>query len=302
MQTIINKYTEYIEKEKIFTSHLETKKEYQNDQHQQMEHFDWKLQELEYRKQIIQMKEELLTLLKSYENETTASLKQLQVEKDQCTSEIKEIMKTILFLSSQNEPESKKLQYEMKRKFDSIEKEALLLSQSQLSQLEEWTQKKIGKILFDSEYDNWEKETTTFHEKLNNHSQLLFIVEDSQHEIFGYYLSTQFISDFNQYKQTSIDSFMFNIQSNGRLDGMKQFKMMKEGNGYYLYNPSEERLCCIGDIFLMKKQMKSTSLIFQNEYTVHDYNGISSAICGKVPNGFGAIEFDPIRFKVIQME
>ena len=47
-------------------------------------------------------------------------------------------------------------------------------------QIEEWTNKRCGNIVFDSLKDNWEHHTSEFDSKIFNRNQLLFLIEDEE--------------------------------------------------------------------------------------------------------------------------
>ena len=51
----------------------------------------------------------------------------------------------------------------------------------------------------------------------------------------------------------------------------------------------------------MKYEKKENCCVFQNEYSVYNYDGLKSALCGSIPNAFGAMEFVPKRFKIVEM-
>ena len=282
MEQIQNNYQNYLNKHNELQTYIETN---ESD-------FQKQLKQLQLHKEFIKSQEQLLQSLKQFEITISTTLQNSKNELETTKSEITQ------FINSQT---NEQIKNEMIQQYQLIEKESLQLTNEQIKQLEQWTSKSFGKILFDSKVDNWSKETSVFHEKIMNHSHLLLIIEDEKEEIFGYYLHSEMKNEFNSYVNTTMESFLFNIQSNGRLNEMKQFKMMKEGLGYHLYKPSEEYLICFGDIMLMKYEKKENCCVFQNEYSVYNYDGLKSALCGSIPNAFGAMEFVPKRFKIVEM-
>ena len=175
------------------------------------------------------------------------------------------------------------------------------LSIDQRKQLEDWTQKKFGEIVFDSRKDNWKENTSTFNSQIIGKKQLLFVIEDENNEIFGYYLSCQGVEEY--YKSILMvnqESFHFNIQSNGRLDCYRRFLVCdKNWGGYWIYPPSHKRLVSLGDIMIMKEDQKDQSRCYQDNANFF-YGNIKNALCGKTgysQNG----TFTPKRILVIEM-
>ena len=82
----------------------------------------------------------------------------------------------------------------------------------QVGMLEEWTGLKCGDIVFDSNVDNWSKRISVFNERIIGKKQLTFLIEDTDGEIFGYYLNTEVKKEYNRqtFTQTDVFSFEFN--------------------------------------------------------------------------------------------
>ena len=86
-------------------------------------------------------------------------------------------------------------------------------------------------ILFDSDIDNWDEDTSIFNERIVGKKQLLFIIEDEDSEIFGYYLNTQIIQQYDK-QETDYKTFHFNLQSkNNRLDKPMKFEINDRKKG-----------------------------------------------------------------------
>ena len=90
------------------------------------------------------------------------------------------------------------------------------LFQNQINQLEKWTGLRCGDIIFDSNVDNWSSRTSVFYERIREKKQLVFIIEDTDGEIFGYYSHTNIIGKYYNWeiKPTDNKTFEFNLQSN----------------------------------------------------------------------------------------
>ena len=180
-------------------------------------------------------------------------------------------------------------------------------------QLEQWTNKKCSEIIFDSDKDNWSVDKSIFDDKIKGKKQLIFLIEDIDNEMFGYYLDTEITNDYGfPGIKTNSNSFHFNLQSkDNRLKQPMQFKTndstvnsidnkLNNFRGYCLYPKSEIGLITIGDIFIYKEHYKSLSLIIQSKD--FDYHGIENALCGKKENNTQYDYFTPKRFIVIQMK
>ena len=116
-----------------------------------------------------------------------------------------------------------------------------IINEEEQKQLEEWTSLKCTDIVFDSDVDNWSPYTTVLNERIIGKKQLVFLIEDEDGEIFGYYLNTQVVEKYYDCQETDDKSFHFNLQSNGRLKQPMKFEIkdLKKG-GYYLYEKSEK--------------------------------------------------------------
>ena len=75
----------------------------------------------------------------------------------------------------------------------------------------EWTGLKWGETLFDSNVDNWSKDTSVLNERIIGKKQLVFIIEDDRGEIFGYYMNTEVIEKYCERQETDLKSFHFNL-------------------------------------------------------------------------------------------
>ena len=148
----------------------------------------------------------------------------------------------------------------------------------ELKQLEEWTGLQCSDIVFDSDKDNWKEKTSVFDERIIGKKQLVFLIEDTDGEKFGYYLNTEVIEDYEYVIRTDNKSFHFNLESHGRLPHPMKFEIkdLKEG-GYMLWGKSDSLLIYLGDIVLYKENQKNESNCEQNEEDF-DYHGIKKAL------------------------
>ena len=155
------------------------------------------------------------------------------------------------------------------------------LSKNEIKQLNEWTNMECNEILFDSDVDDWSKDTSVFDKKVFKQEQLIFLIEDEDGQKFGFYLDGMIMS-YNRDLPGDDNSFCFNLQSNGRLDRPMKFEVLKskifKTNVYHLYPNVDKNLIRIGDIYLYKKNWKNQSFCQQDCF---DYHNIEKAISGK---------------------
>ncbi|BFU18748.1 trichohyalin, putative [Entamoeba histolytica] len=166
-----------------------------------------------------------------------------------------------------------------------------------IKQIEEMTNKKVGNILFDSDIDDWNDNTTVFGERIKNKEHLIIIIEDEEGNKFGGYVNEKidkvgYCGYINDSK-----SFLFSFESKGRIKGMMKFDIEIPEYAFYLYKQYDDRLFDFGidDIAVCKENDKTKSLCYQCSF---EYEGISNALCGKDYTEY----FTPKRIIVIEMK
>ncbi|BFU21960.1 trichohyalin, putative [Entamoeba histolytica] len=164
-----------------------------------------------------------------------------------------------------------------------------------IKQIEEWTEKRINNILFDSDIDNWNIDTSVFDQRIWNKEDIIIIIEDSRGNKFGGYVNSK-IDKVESYIYDS-KSFLFSLESNGRIKGMKKFDIKYPEYAFILHNKSDNCLFEFGlggysDIHVYKENNKTKSYCIQDSF---DYKGIENALCGKY-------RFTPKRIIVIEMK
>ena len=187
-----------------------------------------------------------------------------------------------------------------KNEVDSFNK---LISEQERKQLEEWCNLKCSDILFNYYCDNISEEKTQFIERIKEKRNLVFLIENTDGEVFGYFTDNEIDNNNNQ----STNPFHFNLKSNNnRLPGPMKFEVKDKNNcGCKLFQKWEFELFQFGDINIVKENWKNHSFCFQNE-DYFDYHGIQNALCGKtvnetLDNKIGNC-FTPKRIVVIQMK
>ena len=92
--------------------------------------------------------------------------------------------------------ENEKFEKEMK-KYSINKWIKYMMEFDEYKKIKEWTNKQLGKVLFDSNVDDWNINTTTLHEKIMNKEKILFVVEDEENNKFGGYLNSKIDKVFN---------------------------------------------------------------------------------------------------------
>ncbi|BFU22917.1 trichohyalin, putative [Entamoeba histolytica] len=163
-----------------------------------------------------------------------------------------------------------------------------------IKQIEEWTERRINNILFDSYVDDWNKKTSVFKQRIMNKKHVIIIIEDSEGNKFGGYVNEK-IDKVDDYIYDS-QSFLFSLESKGRMEGMKKFDIKQPQFAFRLFNQSDDWLFEFGDRFgdirVYKENNKTESYCCQWSF---DYKGIENALCG---HQF----FTPKRIIVIEMK
>ncbi|BFU22999.1 TLD, putative [Entamoeba histolytica] len=163
----------------------------------------------------------------------------------------------------------------------------------EMLQLEEWTNRKVEDILFDSDKDDWNVNTSVFDQRIWNKEHIIIIIEDEDGNKFGGYVNEK-IDRVESYINDS-QSFVLSLESNGRMKGMMKFDIKEPQNAFYLWNQSHDYLFQFGygyDICVFKENYKTLSHCKQSSF---EYEGISNALCGKY-------YFKPKHFIVIEMK
>ena len=180
---------------------------------------------------------------------------------------------------------------------DDIKLDKYGLTEKERCQLEKWIDAQCGRILFDSNKDNWSVKSPLFNDRLITQKQVLFVIEDTDKEKFGCYMDSQILLQPKTSKSDS-KSFTFNLKSNGRLSKMVKMKIKpKNEKEIKLYPPDKPELINLKDIILFKKEYMKNSKTLDRVFFDNNVP-IPRAICGKTTKQ----GFTPKHFIVIQME
>ncbi|BFU25299.1 TLD, putative [Entamoeba histolytica] len=287
-------YSDYLERKKR-EEEERRKEEEQERKRQEEEEEERKKQEEERKKQEEERKiQEQEQERKIQENEK----KIREVEKERKKKD-QEHDRKIRELENKIKEQEKKI-HEQDRKIQEQEERLqrmriITTPKHQIEQIEEWTEKRIGNILFDSNKDDWKVNTSVFDERIMNKEDIIIIIEDEEGNRFGGYINSK-IDEVGYYIYDS-QSFLFSLESNGRMKGMKRFDIEQPLYAFYLINQTDDCLFSFGygDIVVYKENDKIKSSCKQNSF---EYEGISNALCGKQHPD----RFTPKRIIVIEMK
>ena len=173
-----------------------------------------------------------------------------------------------------------------------------MLDNDEVIQLEEWTNKKCSEIIFDSDKDDWDQNTSVFGNKLKNKTYLAFVVEEENNNKFGYYFNGT-ITNLNSSYMKAKDSFLFSLKSNERLSGMYKFEEKDGCNGLEISNKSSDNLWHVfNGIYFKKESVKVLSKIGEQS-SAFDFHGMSNIFFPNSSQGW--VKFMTKRLIVIQM-
>ncbi|GAB1225373.1 hypothetical protein ENUP19_0252G0005 [Entamoeba nuttalli] len=124
----------------------------------------------------------------------------------------------------------------------------------EIHQIEEWTNRKVGNILFDSDIDDWNYGTSIFDQRVMNKEHIIIIIEDSEGNKFGGYVNEKI--DKVDYFIKDSQSHLFSLESNGRMEEMKKFDIKYQQYAFCLLNKSHNCLFGFGldDICVCKEK------------------------------------------------
>ena len=158
----------------------------------------------------------------------------------------------------------------------------------EIKQIEQWTNTTFDKVLFDTECCNWDVNTSTFIEHVKGYDNNVFVIEDTNGNVFGGFLSVK--NEFNEVRYDDhywIDgikdeeTFVFSLKSNNRLPGPMKFSIIPSQieRCFHPEREDEGQLFGIGkgDIIIGKKINQKKCWVKQ---TTFDYQGYTRALTG----------------------
>ena len=280
-------------------------------------HFDWLKDNVELTEETIQKTIIYLESLVIQKEKVESELNQLKLKLEEVSRKKTEVGEKIVELKQKEvEEEMKKLSEGYDKQLNEIKKEIMkpdefkkmielqeFVFYHERKQIEEWCGKKCGEILFDSNKDNWSVNTSVFDSKIINKSNLVFVVEDTNNNKFGYYLPTKVDKIYSDSKSNikSKQSFMFTLKSNGRVNGMYKFEEKDSCEGLRIFDKTFNGYLfgTYQGFWIHKENNKTQSIIYENS-TLFDFHGITKAFHPNLSEG-RCVSFTPKRFIIIQM-
>ena len=233
-----------------------------------------KLKEIEiYTKEMNKNRNETLEM--KTKREIKEYLKQIEIQTEKNERNLKEIKK----LKEENEKQMKKKKEIEQKTSKRITKIILELKEKtndnltieEILQIEEWTKNQFEEIIFDSNINNWNKNTSEFDSIILNKEKVIIVIEDKKRNIFGCFLNDKI--SLNESFQSK--EFLFSLKRNGKKT-MKKYERNNERKnernnwGFTVFKKESNALFTIGenDICILKKNNKNKcycNLINSNE-------------------------------------
>ncbi|ELP88808.1 hypothetical protein EIN_102810 [Entamoeba invadens IP1] len=97
--------------------------------------------------------------------------------------------------------------------------------------------KKITKVVFNSDVDDWSHDTSVFDTKISNKSNLCFLIEDTNNNKFGG-VFTGFVKVTNKFVVND-NTFIFSLTRNGKFE-QKKYQVRPKGGAFHLYSKNDQ--------------------------------------------------------------
>ena len=170
---------------------------------------------------------------------------------------------------------------------------------NEIELLEQWTEMKCSKILFDSTVDDWSYDTSEFKEKIIYQSHLVFLIEDEISEKFGFF-TFENPTSLVWYK-SHVSDFQFNLNITGNISQPMKYELINTKDYYCVYKRLLPELFVNYTIYIYKQlenqQNKSHFHVLDDHY---NYHGITNPF-GRKLSSYYYHYFCCKRLTVIQM-
>ena len=156
-----------------------------------------------------------------------------------------------------------------------------------IEQVEELFNLSFSHVVFSSDNCEWSERESTFDNHLKNKSQLVFLIEDENDNVFGAYVNS--VMRFDQNNSNSIeyiydmDASLFTLQSNGRYSKPTRFDIPGKNSFYavQLYDKYDNILISFGgkcgDIVIYKKGRIHRCFCNQTSYIYASSNSLTGS-------------------------
>ena len=163
------------------------------------------------------------------------------------------------------------------RERERLQKVKEIVDQNEMNKLEEWTNKKCSEVIFDSNKDDWSQNTSVFDDRVMNKSNLMFVIEDTNNNKFGGYITATINKCDNSNYIHDSNAFVFSLKSNERLNGMMKFEIKDPECGIKMYEKSHQKLFGIGgghDIRVCKKSYQNGGGGYQQSFNYEGHQNV----------------------------
>ena len=182
----------------------------------------------------------------------------------------------VLKLKKQKEEEKRKREEIMEKQKimnQKISKLQSTLTEKEIEQLEEITERSFEKIIFDSRKQSWKRNDNeiNFYKEINKQRNLLFYIQTETDQKFGCFINAIIEND----KVDDKNCFLFNIEGNS----VEKYTINESIKAMKIYDTKNENLIEFGngDILIKKEEYKSKCSCKQRSF---NYNGKSNVFIG----------------------
>ena len=166
---------------------------------------------------------------------------------------------------------------------------------------------KFDRILFDSEINDWQIESSQFDKRIYGKQNIIILMEDNEMNMFGCYINAKI--DKYQYIEndewkggriTDKNAFIFSLKSNGRFTEPIAFDIFEQCSdwAFILFKSDLETLFSVGggcDITIAKQNIANSCSCIQHSF---NYRNLQNVLVGKTGDDNS---FTIQRIRVLQM-
>ena len=262
--------------------------------------------------------ETILSFIEELKEKTTEFVTKERNELNEMKQKRSTLSETIIEMKEQmirtNQGDVEELRNEISKFKEEIMLERYMLEGVEIRKLEEWTRRRCGNVIFDSNFDDWNVNTCQFTQRVLNKSHIVIVIDDGKKNIFGGYIDTVIKNMWcshdlrrnanNESRTVDPNAFVFSMKRDGE-EKLRKYQTADSSQSFVLYDEKGFRLFHFGcvshgrstwnqvfDIDIMRKPHQHRCRCNKATY---DYQGEENSLR---PSGEF---FIPKRFVVVQM-
>ena len=136
-----------------------------------------------------------------------------------------------------------------------------------IKEIEQLTFSEFGEVLFDSDFCNWDQNSSTFDSHIFGKEKVVFVIEDEDGNVFGCYINSMInqridniVAKDNENSNFDNECILFSLNSNGRSKEPVSFNIQTKyaKEAFRLYSKYSEGLFTIGkqDVIIQKQKLR----------------------------------------------